>query len=337
MKILFVGNFFPGSLEVSYLNAFKKTNYDIVTFDYQQEYESINPFANNRYANRLLSGFYNKLLNEKFLKCVKFTNPDLLFIVKGSFIFPETLKKIKEKENIVLFNFNPDNPFNKNRGASNNLIRKSMPYYDIYFIWGKFLIPELLKAGAKKVEYLPFACDTELHYPVLVNQEEKRFYTSDVAFIGSWDKEREEFLLNLVDYNLAIWGNGWEKLNWNSPLRKKWKKKDVIGEEFSKVCNASKIVLNHIRKQNGDSHNMRTFEVPACGGFVLTKKTTEQLDFFEDGKEITCYEDMDDLKKEINFYLENEELRKKIAINGNKKALTHTYNERVRSLLNNKI
>ena len=131
---------------------------------------------------------------------------------------------------------------------------------------------DIKKSGVQRVEYLPFGYDQKLHYPVDVSAAERKIYDSDVAFIGSWDEKREKWLNHLLDYDLKIWGSAWKKANKN--LQRKWQGREAVGEEFSKVCNSAKIILNIIRKQNFEypgrnisSHNMRTFEVPACGDF----------------------------------------------------------------------
>ena len=333
MKTLLVGEFGYGTLGLSYFNALKKLGCDIFQFDLMEEYKTLNPLVRNKYAARVLGNLLYKKVNERLLDIVSLYKPEIVFIIKGALIFPDTLRKIKEKINPLILNFNPDNPFNINRGASNNLIRKSIPIYDCYFTWGKFLIPELKKVGAKQVEYLPFAYDQKLHYPLTISEEEKNIYGSDVAFIGSWDKEREEWLQNLSDYDLAIWGNAWGKLKHGSQLKKKWKGREVVGEDFSKVCNASKIVLNLIRKQNGNAHNMRTFEVPACQGFMLTTRTEEQCRLFTEDREIACFGTPEELKMKIDYYLSQDELRSNISSNAYKKVKAHTYFERAKQIL----
>lgn len=324
MRILLIGGFSQGSLELSYFNAFKKFDFEVNQFNWMSASLAI-PLANNRYTRRLFESYLFSVANKKFLENVFVYKPDLILVFKGEFIFPQTLKRIKESSKTLLFNFNPDNPFNFNKGASNDLIRKSIPFYDCYFIWGRFLVDKLKSSGAKRVEYLPFACDPELHYPVKIINEEKKDYENDVAFIGSWDKEREEWLENLSNYDLAIWGNAWEKLKWNSSLKKKWKGRAAIGSDFAKVCSSSKIILNLIRKQNGNAHNMRIFEIPACKGFMLTKRTKEQCEFFEEDKEMVCFDSLNELKEKIDKYLLMEEERLQISLAANKRVQTYTY------------
>ncbi len=333
MKLLIVGEFSYGSLGLSYYNAFNKLISQVTRFDYIEELRAISKLLRIKYFFRLLSPWSFKILNDKLLRMVHDIQPDLILIIKGTIILPRTLIEIKKITQAQVFNFNPDNPFNLNSGASNNLIRESIPYYDCYFIWGRFLMSELLNKKARRVEYLPFGYDPILHYPVIVNDKEKKIYGNDLVFVGTWDKEREAFLAQVADYDLAIWGTGWENIKWNSPLKSKLKHDFAIGLDFAKICNSSKIVLNHIRKQNGDAHNMRTFEVPACKGFMLTTRTKEQCEFFEEDKEIVCFETPNELRIKIDKYISLYNVREEFKLNAYKKVQNCTYIERAKYVL----
>lgn len=319
MKILLVTEDWYGSLGHSFKNVLQKTGYEVKVFDYRKVFSENHIFRNYKYIRRLTSRFAVNKMNELLYKEASSYKPDLLLILKGELVYPEVLHKIKKELNTLLFNFNGDNPFNPVN--STKWLIESIPIYDCHFTWGKFLISELKEAGAKRVEYLPFGYDPELHYPVEVSEKEKEKYGSDIVFVGTWEREREQWLENLVDYDLGVWGNSWEYLKSNSPLRKCVKSKAVYGEPVSKIYNSSKIALNFIRKQNGNAHNMKTFEIPACGGFMLTMRTEEQCEFFKEGEEIACFESVEELREKIDYYLENEEERQRIAKNGHIKVL----------------
>lgn len=341
MKILINGGRHKSGLTNTLVRAFEKLNCKTAIFGEEDLYNKYSQFLKNRYTNRTLWKLFSWPLQKKFLEAVRKEKPDLILILKGWFFCPRTLSKIKkENPQIKIFCFNPDNPFNTwHFGNSNNWIRRSIPLYDAYFIWGKFLIERIKEAGAKRAEYLPFAYDPELHYPVEVSEKEKKIYGSDIAFIGSWDEERERWLNKLIDsitdnsITIKIWGNHWQKAN--KKLQEKWQRKEMIGEKFSKVCNASKMILNFIRKQNSSAHNMRTFEVPACRGFMLSTRTPEQQDFFEEGKEADYFSTPEELKQKIDFYLKNEELRKKIVKAEYEKLINsdYAYTDRAKKIL----
>jgi spore maturation protein CgeB len=80
---------------------------------------------------------------------------------------------------------------------------------------------------------------------------------------------------------------------------------------------------------------MRTFEVPACGGFLLSVKTEEAASFFEEDKEMAYFSTPEELKKKIDFYLKNEKIRKEIAVAGYKKLINsgYSYTDRVKKII----
>ncbi len=84
---------------------------------------------------------------------------------------------------------------------------------------------------------------------------------------------------------------------------------------------------------DGDVHPKqikgRTFEVPGCGGFLLTE-FAENLDaYYVDGKEVVCFNGVDDLICKVDYYLRNEDERAAIAEAGYRRTLReHTYTAR---------
>jgi len=209
-----------------------------------------------------------------------------------------------------------------------------MHFYDCYFTYSRKLIPKLYKLKAKRVEHLPFAWDPELHPPININSDDIQKYKSDIAFIGNWSPEREKWLESIADMDLAIWGTYlWERVRKGSPLLSKWRRKALIGEKFAKVSRSAKIMLNILNLQNKGSHNMRTFEVPGCGGFLLTERSEEQCEFFEEGKEIACFSTPKELREKIEYYLNHEEERRKMAKTAHEKVKNHTYLHRARRIL----
>ena len=58
----------------------------------------------------------------------------------------------------------------------------------------------------------------------------------------------------------------------------------IYGKDIFKLMNRSAISLNILRKQNYSEHNMRTFEIPANNGLMLTTRSNEQNKFFKENK-----------------------------------------------------
>jgi hypothetical protein len=335
MKIVIVGESVYGGWADTFLRAFNRVGVGVVVYDDRKVFNKKIPLATNRYMYRLFWKPMALVMQKRFKKDMESLSPDLVLIFKGFLWSPNTLKKLKKTlPRTLFFNFNSDNPENTwHHGNSSSWIRSSIPLYDCYLIWSKQIVERLKDLGAINPKYLACGYDKDLHYPVKLESQELKLFGSDLSFVGSWDEEREEWISNLLDYDIKIWGNSWEKAS--SKIQARWQRKEMVGEDFSRVCAASKINLNFLRKQNLDSHNMRTFEIPACAGFMMSRRSSEQQGFFEEGKEADYFSTPEELKKKIDFYLKNESLRKKIAGAGYEKLLKskYSYDDRAEEIL----
>ena len=65
----------------------------------------------------------------------------------------------------------------------------------------------------------------------------------------------------------------------------------------------------------------RDFEIPACGGFLLTQENPELCEYFEPGREIAVYGDTEDLIDKIGFYLSHDEERERVRAAGYRRFL----------------
>lgn len=73
----------------------------------------------------------------------------------------------------------------------------------------------------------------------------------------------------------------------------------------------------------------RTFEVPGCGGFLLSGRADNLQDYYEDGREIGTFGSTAELIEKIRHYLNHEELRASAAEAGWRRTLSeHTYQRR---------
>ncbi len=328
-KILVVGE---SSLNIdvytyakSFFDIFQKLEFEVTFFNNKKNY--LLSKGTIYQLNSKLHFFNNYLCNKALKNFVIKYRPDLVFFIKSENIYPATLTFIKQYTNAILVNFYPDNPFVFWNSNSNANLLKSLPIYDHFLIWSKDLIPVLKSAGCKNVDYFPFAYDSNLFVKdINISLEDEKLYKSDVCFIGTWEPDRELWLealcKNMPDISLSIWGNMWkEHLSKNSVLFNKIKGPAIYKEKMIKAFRFSKVVLNFIRQQNMFSHNMRTFEVPASNGFLLTERTKEQaVELFQEGISIECFSSLEELCSKIKFYLIFEHERKRIIENASERA-----------------
>jgi len=246
---------------------------------------------------------------------------DAILALKAETVYSKTWKKLKENRRPLL-QWYPDSPFNVRHGNATKESIKSIAHFDIYYIYARSLVEELKKYNQGEVKYMPFCYDPEmLKKPEIMDKKEADEYSADVVFAGTWEKDREDWLSRIRCPDLAVWGNMWEKSSNERGVKNKWKGNAVYGEEISKLFAVTKIHLNFLREQNRDSNNVRTFEVPGFGGFLLTQRSAEQAqELFAEGREIECFETAEELNDKIAYYLQNDEERLRNAACGHERA-----------------
>ena len=104
--------------------------------------------------------------------------------------------------------------------------------------------------------------------------------------------------------------------------------------EMPKVFHLSKINLNMTIKPIQTGLPLRIFDILGCGGFLLTNYQSETTEHFTIGNDLETYSSMDELIEKVDFYLNHDDLRKKIANNGYEKVKKmHTYQHRITDML----
>lgn len=104
--------------------------------------------------------------------------------------------------------------------------------------------------------------------------------------------------------------------------------------EMPKIFHCSKINLNITMRPIQTGLSLRVWDILGCGGFLLTNYQAELPEYFEVGKELDCYESMEDLKAKVAYYLTHDDVRNEIAKNGYEKVKQfHTYEVRVATML----
>lgn len=335
-NILIVGSDDQSSLERMYKRAFESLGCKNVAI---LNLKLINPISlKNRILKRVtlpLQNWNAGYLLREHLKVVN-RSYDLIIVFKGMALSRKALEAARSfSRNSIWININPDDPFNiQSRGFSNQNVMDCLSFYDVYCIWAKGLVQKLLTHGCKSVLHLPFGFDTDYHQP-----EKNRFSPQKdlaISFVGTWDKERENTMKQISEFDLKIYGNHWNRISRKSILKTKdIEARNIFGQELQSVMSRSLVSINMLRPQNFNYHNMRTFEIPAMRTFMLSTRSDEQLDFFKEGIEAEYYSSCEELKDKLRFYLCNQSKIESIAKAGYERCMEsgYSYNERARFLL----
>jgi len=261
------------------------------------------------------------------------SKPEVILVIKGGWLLLKTVQEIKALYKPVLINYATDDPFNRNVSTSD--IVHSIPFYDFYITTKQRTISDISTAGGKNVVFIPFGYEPLLHFPEKPSSaDEISRFSSEVCFIGAADKDRISLFSKMLSekpVQLHLYGGYWERY----PRFRQFYRGMALGREYRLATSAAKISLGLVRHANRDGHSMRTFEIPACGGFLLAERTEEHLDLFEEDKEAVFFSSDEELLDKITFYLANDRSREAIRLAGLKRARTsaYTYTDRLREIL----
>lgn len=104
--------------------------------------------------------------------------------------------------------------------------------------------------------------------------------------------------------------------------------------EMPYVFQNSKINLNITLRSIKTGIPLRAMDIMGCGGFLLTNYQEEFLEYFVPEEDFVFFEDREELKDKVKFYLEHEKERKRIAENGCRKVRKeHTLRKRMEYIL----
>ena len=303
-------------------------------------YEKIKALTNSLDPSEIISNLFEEAIrdyNKDLLQEIVAIQPDVLLVLKGNILLPETLEKIRKESDVILVLWCYDSALR----FSNVL--KGGRYYHIFYTYEPTDIQGLRKYGIQ-ANFLPMAYDPNSYFKL-----EDETYIRDISFVGALSvyPERKKILQLIIsqhkNLSLEIWGTAWT--GYNPFLLYEYKiKRRALGkhihnynippEEVNTVYNATKICLNIHHRQSKEGVNPRTFEILGAGAFQLIDYKKELEDLFDIGREIVCYKKEADLLDKIVYFLENEDERNKIARRGHEIVKKkHTYKHRAETIL----
>ena len=327
----------PWGLAACYQRTFRKAGHVAEVFFLSGfDTQSLAAKALNRFPLAAAARVRKRL--PQLFKETRAFRPDLIFICKGNNLDAGVLDELKSLSGSALLNLYTDNPLVDPGHAAFTQFSTRLSRYDCVFSFSRALVSVFEMCGAPKVVHLPFAHDPEVHQPAVLSPEERIFYGSPVACLSTWGAIHERWLERLAPFGLKIWGRHWHHLRPSSPLAQCWQKPGAIGvglgSEMAKVCGSSSIIFNLMRPEQGAQVSMKTFELPACGAFVISNRTSEQLECLEEDRCMVYFSTARELDEKVRFYLQREDLRRKIAASAYEEVRSrHSYAHRLEIIL----
>lgn len=334
IRILVVSPIYGGSYTTAQYvyQALTQLEYQVEFFDnaiadslFQKILES--KTHSNDYAEQL-----TEMLSSMLLEKVQDFQPHLVIFLAQSPISVEVAKAVRSISTTVFWFVEDYRRFQYWKGYA--------CHFDLFATIQKGSFFEELNQNANtNFMYLPMAAASNIQ-KVNPDDKEKLFWGAPVSFMGAAYPNRVSFFKEMRSFGLKLWGSGWEDYPEFDECNF-LKGKRISIEESIKIYKSTLININlhssmatDYFEKEGDFINPRTFEIMACGAFQLVDHRSLLTELFHPDQEIVIFESVEEAKDKIAFYLREESLRKKIALNGQKKVLTfHTYEHRMQTLL----
>jgi len=212
----------------------------------------------------------------------KRARPSVLLSTGLAPVTATTLSKLKA-QGLRCLHYSTDDPWNPGQCAQWFL--RSLPIYDHIFSVRHSNLNDFHRNGCANVSFLPFAYDPFLFYSerAIIEPGEK----SHILFVGGADSDRVPILTEIINSGLAValYGDNWG--------RYKHLQKYYYGRADESMLRdltiRASVNLCLCRRANRDGHVMRSFEIPAIGGFMLAEDTEEHRELFGTEGECVLY------------------------------------------------
>lgn len=303
------------------------------TLNYKAYYEN---FIKLEYEVEAL--FYEDYSKEELQKIIidkaNETSPDLIFfILQKDQIETITLKTLKEKGCFIV------NIFGDDQWRFEKYTSLYAPYFSACITTDKFSVDKYFNIGQKNIIRSQWASlESIIDYSNVK-------YKYDVSFIGGINPYRKWFVKELYKRGIKVhcYGSGWNNGRITYVQMERVFLTSKINLNISNSTNFDiRYLLSNIRNlysnlktisgggKNNSEIKARNFEIPTQGGFQLTDYVPSIEEYFDIGKEIVCYNSIDEAEFLIEYYLKHEENREQIRIAGIKKAReNHTFKHRI--------
>lgn len=357
MKILVVGDWHSQVHEEPVARALAKLGHTVDRFAWHKYFQpALAPIPGLTALNRINCKFQNKYLagprfqavNRDLLARVIQSQPDMLFIYRGTHITAATLRAIKHAcPRAILVGYNNDDPFapQQPRWAWRHFVQ-AIPEYDLALAYRQHNLGDFRNAGARRVELLRSWFVPETNHPLILSPEDRARFECDVVFVGHYEPDgRLELLESIVQHGFRLRlfgpGRGYRWQGWYPWIEKSTILKHLApikliqGEDYNRALCGAKVALCFLSKLNRDTYTRRCFEIPATGTFMLSEYSHDLATLYREGVEAEYFRNQDELICKLRQYLNDDPLRKKVAQAGYQRVLAdgHDVGSRMKQVL----
>ena len=207
------------------------------------------------------------------------------------------------------------------------------------FLWSSNLEPFIQRCAKKLInersrdilEIIDEVC-TECNCRLPFDDRRNRIWLRSYIIHTASMMIRKEIVSELIPLGIETFG---DREGWQTLCGPELRTNPDIDYHHDLPCTYRSIgtSVNLTSCQMPTAVNQRVFDIPACGGFVISDEQKDLQELF--GKdEIVTFSDFDDLKEKVVFYKTRESERMRISRNARERIVKeHTYAHRITTML----
>lgn len=309
--LVFPGQFWAGGAERALADGFRGLGWSVQEIDSRDHMVNSGGQLALKLADRLFRSAALKRYQETILETCESLRPEVLLTVKGAGLSRELLDRIRDLS-VRTVMYYPDRDF-----VHPDVWVDSFPGYDLFVTTKTFQIEYLERLlGKNRVAHVHHGYVDRVHRPLFPSVNEQD-YRCDVLYAGNHTAYKAAWLGAglgaIADVSAEIVGNRWRRAAMPElPARGR-----ILGERVGPLYAAAiqgariSIAIHSGPDAAGweDRVSGRTFEIPACAGFMLHIDNDEVRDLFTPGEEIDVFASPEELADKIRFYLPRPDLR----------------------------
>ena len=308
--MVFGGTFWTGSTDQGLREGFRGAGWIVQDIDMRSYLGWLTGTFKGRVAARLMRESATAEYRQALIQACERLKPDLFFVVKGWAIDFETLAAIKPHVGQTALIW-PDYHFDY-EGIDLRILHE----LDCVLTTKTFQISFLEGLGLKgRIGFVPHGYSSAAHQPAFPLSGDGPT-DADIRFIGNHSRSKSDWIMALQkalpEQDLRIVGQRWrDDPNVPSALVEA---DALLNAEYGRAIQMAKVnvAVHHGRTASGweDAVSTRTFEIPACGGFMLHIDNEEVREYFTPGREIDVFSSVEELADKCRYYALHSDIRR---------------------------
>jgi spore maturation protein CgeB len=260
----------------------------------------------------------------RLLSAARAFKPNLIFIAKGELVPGDTIRALKDDLRCPAVNWFPDG-----RLFSYSNVMQQLPHLDFLFSKNLIDLERMRLLGIRNGRFLLHCADRELHTELVTTDSELKPYLCQVAVVGSYYPFRDYIISQLLDFDIRIWGPGWQR-SMVSKKRGAIVGREARSSEQAKVFRAATINVNPHHFDDIGSLNQRVFDICGSGGCQLLDGYRKVDDVFAVPDDVDLFHSAEELRDKVRKLIASPERAREMGKHAREKtAAAHTYDHRI--------